>query len=45
MAKDRWERFLLALVLSALVLGSAFAAVRARQDRPALPVASSKQRA
>ncbi|KAF0243494.1 MAG: hypothetical protein FD180_3384 [Planctomycetota bacterium] len=45
MVKDRWERVLFALVLSALVLGSALAAVRARKDRPALPVAASKQRA
>jgi hypothetical protein len=30
MAKDRWERFLFGLGLSALVLASAFVAVRMR---------------
>jgi hypothetical protein len=45
MAKDRWEKVLFALALSALVLGSAFAAVRARPGGPALPVAAARQRA
>ncbi len=36
MAKDRWERFMLAIALSAIVLGAAFVAGRAPDRAPVL---------
>ena len=44
MVKDRWERVMFGVVLSALVLATAYFAERFRKNRTIFPVAAARQR-